>query len=456
MGFDCLIRNGLIVLPQEIIRADLGLVGGSIVEIGPQLAGAAVEEIDAIGLHVLAGVVDSHVHFNEPGRTDWEGAATGSAALAAGGGTCFCDMPLNSTPPTCTAAAFDLKRAALEQNSLLDFGIWGGLVRDNHEHLEALAERGVMGFKAFMCGSGIDDFSHVDEDALGRGMEIAVRLGLPVAVHAEDQQLTSQNTLAAIAAGKTSIRDYLNSRPIEAETKAISQAIALAAQTGCALHIVHISSGAGIREVVEARARGVNVTCETCPHYLVLTDEDVVRIGAAAKCSPPIRDHVQQEALWASIVNGELDFIASDHSPSPHAMKQSEDFFAIWGGIAGVQTTLGLVLQEGLQREVPLCKLSALLSANPAQRYGLAKKGRIEVGFDADLILVDLASSGTVRAEDLLYRHRLSPFLGKTLGGSVRKTILRGKTIFANGTIVAGSSGRFLPSASCRLQLERS
>lgn len=456
MQFDRLIRNGLAVLPTEIVRADIGIIGGAIAELGPEIAGAADEVIDAVGLHVLAGVVDSHVHFNEPGRTEWEGAATGSAALAAGGGTCFCDMPLNSTPPTCDVAAFDLKRAALERNSLVDFGLWGGLVPDNHQHLEGLAERGVIGFKAFMCGSGIADYSGIDPDSLGRGMEVAARLGLPVAVHAEDRELTEWLTNEALAQGRTSIRDYLRSRPIEAETRAIEQAISLAEQTGCSLHIVHISSGAGVRLVTEAKARGVDVTCETCPHYLVLTEEDVECIGAAAKCSPPIRSADVQNELWSALARGQFDFLASDHSPSPQSLKDAENFFQVWGGIAGVQTMFGLLVHEGLLREIPLTRLSTLLSANPAQRYGLAKKGRLEVGADADLILVDLGSHPVVDEEMLLYRHRISPFVGRTLGGNVRQTMVRGQTVFADGRIIAAGGGRFVPSTARRLQLERS
>src|SRR5262245_17304518 len=209
MPLDVLIRGGKLVLEKEVVSADLAIDGGSIVAVAPEMADSAREVIYATGLTIFPGVVDTHVHFNEPGRTAWEGAATGSAALAAGGGTCFCDMPLNASPPTLDGKSFDLKRAALEASSILDFGLWGGLGPHNHAALAELSERGVIGFKAFMCNSGIDDFPHVDVDALGRGMEIAARLGLPVAVHAEDDALVSELTQTAIAAGRTAIRDFL-------------------------------------------------------------------------------------------------------------------------------------------------------------------------------------------------------------------------------------------------------
>ncbi len=242
MPLDVVIRGGRIVLPHGVVDADLGIEAGSIATICAEIGGDARETIDAVGLTIFPGVVDSHVHFNEPGRTEWEGAATGSAALVAGGGTCFCDMPLNSSPPNLDATSFNLKRTALEASSHADFALWGGLCPHNLNRLEELAECGVVGFKAFMCASGIDDFPSVDDETLGRGMETAARLGLPVAVHAEDEQTTRELTRIAIADSRTSIRDYLDSRPIRAEVLAIERAIALAGQTRCSLHVVHVSS----------------------------------------------------------------------------------------------------------------------------------------------------------------------------------------------------------------------
>jgi allantoinase len=441
MRFDTLIRGGECVLAREVVRADVGITGGRITTMGPELAGDAKDEIDARGHYVLPGLVDVHVHFNEPGRTEWEGAATGSAALAAGGGTCFCDMPLNSSPPTFDGRSFDVKRAALEASSLVDFGLWGGLGPRNHAALEELAERGVIGFKAFLCASGIDDFPHVNDDELGRGMEIAARLGLPVAVHAEDESIVRRLTEQAIAAENTSVRDYLASRPVQAEISAIQRAIGLAGQTGCSLHVVHVSSAPGVRAVVEGHARGIDVTCETCPHYLVLTDNDVEWIGAAAKCAPPIRDAAEREALWAALEFGKISLVASDHSPSPWLMKESPDFFKVWGGIAGCQTTLGLLLAEGhARRGIAVQQLVAVISLAPAERFRLPGKGRIEVGADADLAIVDLSKTKPLVANDLHYRHRVSPFIGRSLAGEVRRTMVRGRTVFLDGRIVASNA----------------
>jgi allantoinase len=443
MPYDLLIRNAQVVTPSGVVPGDVAIEGGKFVEVGVVSFAKSRETIDASDLHLFPGVVDVHVHFNEPGRTEWEGAATGSAALAAGGGTTFCDMPLNSSPPTLDGPSFDLKRTALETHSHLDFGLWGGLTPTNLDRMEELAERGVMAFKAFMCPSGIDDFLWSDEDTLGRGMEIAARLGLPVGVHAEDPTITGDLARASIAAGRTSMRDYLASRPIKAEVKAIDTATRLAEQTGCSLHVVHVSSDDGVDTVAEAWRRGVDVTCETCPHYLFLTDEDAVRIGAAAKCAPPLRDEggFLQNHLWD---RGTIYFVASDHSPAPWSMKVSSDFFNVWGGIAGCQTLFGLMIESGLKNGIAPLVISELISTNPAKRFGLAGKGRIEVGCDADLVLVDLTKSHTLTADELLYRHKISPFVGRTLRGEVRRTLVRGRTLFADGQIVGKPAGRFI------------
>jgi allantoinase len=442
MRCDALIRGGMVVTSAGPVRADVAVADGRIAEIAPEIGGGATESIDATGCHVFPGVVDPHVHFNDPGRAAWEGFATGSTALAAGGGTLFIDMPLNASPPTVDAVAFDAKVRAATGASRTDFALYGGIVPGNAAELPALAARGVAGFKAFMCSSGIDDFSSVDEATLERGMEAAAALGLPVLVHAENETLTARLTREAVAAGRTGIRDFLASRPVQAELDAIRTAIALAAATACSLHVVHVSCGAGVALVAEARARGVDVTCETCPHYLVLTDADVERLGAVAKCAPPLRPRDLQAGLWEAVIRGDVAFVGSDHSPAPESMKTSENFFEVWGGISGVQTTLGLLLEEGhTQRGLALADVMRLTSRAAVERYRLGDRGRIEPGFVADLVIVDVAHAAPLAAADLHDRHRLSPYLGRTLRGRVRRTLVRGHTVFAAGKPVGPAIG---------------
>jgi allantoinase len=408
MPYDLLIRAA----DRDIAIADGQIAGFA--------AGPARAEIDARKLDVLPGVVDAHVHFNEPGRADWEGWATGTRALAAGGATACVEMPLNAHPPTIDGAAFDEKVAAARAQAVVDFALWGGLVPGDLDRLDELAERGVVGFKAFMCDSGIADFPAADADTLAAGMERAASLGLPVAVHAEDP--ASLTTPVG-----TDWRAFVASRPVEAELRAIETAIGLAEQTGCALHVVHVSSARGVALVAAAAGRGVDVTCETCPHYLALTADDLDALGTRAKCAPPLRSPAERDALWDSL--RDVAFIASDHSPCPPAMKEGA-FTAAWGGIAGCQTLLPLLLDS---QRLDLATIAALTAASPARRLRLAK-GELRVGADADLVLV---ARDDVHAPALHDRHGLSPFAGRPLRGRVLRTLVRGTTVFHDGRIVA-------------------
>ncbi len=443
---DVLLRGGTVVTATELLSADVGVADGKIVALSPGLKSSSREIIDATGLHIFPGVIDAHVHFNEPGRTEWEGIATGSRALAAGGGTLFFDMPLNAHPPTVDAAAFDEKLAAAQANSFTDFAFWGGIVPGNLDHLEALAMRGVIGFKAFMANSGIDDFACVDDNTLREGMKRAARLKKIVAVHAESDTMTAELTQRQLRAGKTGVRDFLDSRPIEAELDAIARALALAADTGCALHIVHVSCGAGITLIASAKKMGVNVSCETCPHYLKLTEEDMLTLGAVAKCAPPLRTESAQMTLWRCLDAGQVTTVGSDHSPSPPGMKQDTNFFKVWGGISGVQHTLPLLLTEAyVKRELALPLIGRLLSHNVSERFALPpEKGGIKIGADADLALVDLNEHFTLEKEELFYRHQQSPYIGRHLWGRVKQTILRGSTIFKDGQITGKPLGKLV------------
>ncbi|HWB30622.1 MAG TPA: allantoinase AllB [Vicinamibacterales bacterium] len=437
----CVIRSGLVVEPTGARLADVRIDGEQIVEVGDESSGADTD-IDARGLVVMPGIVDVHVHFNEPGRTAWEGGATGSHALAAGGGTTFVDMPLNSTPCVVTAAEVDRKRLALEAVSLADFAIWGGLVPGHVDDLPAMAQRGVIGFKAFMCDSGLPEFPRADDETLRAGMIAARALGLPIAVHAESEALT--RAAAALADGEDAAA-FLASRPLAAELEAIARALALAEETGVALHIVHVSSGQGVALAAAARRRGVAVSIETCPHYLTFTTDDLDRLGVIAKCAPPFRDAAEREALWRALADGTIDLVASDHSPAPPSLKLAGQFRRSWGGIAGVQSTLAVLLDEGFHRRgVPLHRIAALVAATPAGRFRIGRKGAIAPGRDADLVLVDLAETHILRSEDLRQRHPSSPYVGQTFRGVVRRTIRRGETIFADGDVTVTRGGRFL------------
>jgi allantoinase len=296
-----------------------------------------------------------------------------------------------------------------------------------------------------MSNSGIADFPAVDDLTLYEGMARASRLGRLVAVHAENDQMTAELAARAQAEGRDSIRDYLESRPIVAELEAISRAVLFAEETGCKLHIVHVSSGRGVALVAEARSRGVDVTCETCPHYLVLCDEDVERLGAVAKCAPPLRPGAERDALWDELVRGNISLVASDHSPAPLSMKKASSFFAIWGGISGCQTLLRLLLTEGWeQREVALTTIVTVTSANVARRFGLSGKGQLAEGAEADLVLMDLGESSVLSAGDLFYRHPQSPYIGRRLSGRVECTLVRGITVYRENQIVSPPIGRLL------------
>ena len=436
------------VAPGGCALGDVGVVDGHIAAVGPDLEGSSRETIDASGLHVFPGVVDAHVHCNDPGRSDSEGFGPGTSALAAGGTTTFVDMPLNASPPTVDGPSFDLKVAAATGAAFVDFALWGGLVPGDVDRLDELADRGVVGFKAFMCDTGMDDFPAADDDTLQTGMARAARLGLPVAVHAESAELTTRLVAEAVREGRTSMRDYLASRPVVAELEAIARAIAIAGETGCSLHVVHVSTGSGVRLIETAREAGVDVTCETCPHYLALDEEDALRLGMVAKCSPPLRSRADVENLWGTLLEGLVDLVASDHSPSRPELKLGDDAFVAWGGIAGCQTLLRVLLTVGPRCGLSLEAIAALCAETPARRFGLAGKGSLEPGADADLVLVDSAHDSVVRTEELLSLHRLSPFVGRQLRGKIERTILRGSTICLGGVMVASPGGRFARPAS--------
>jgi allantoinase len=444
VSVDLLVRGGRALTgePLEVAVAD-----GVITATGAAVDLEARLEIDASGMTLLPAAVDPHVHFNEPGlRAVWEGWETGTAAAAAGGACAIVEMPLNAHPPTIDPDAFDLKVAAAERCAWVDFALWGGVVPGNLAALGPLAERGIVGFKAFMSNSGVDDFPACDDLTLYEAMRRIAELGLPLAVHAESDTITARLAARARAAGRASVRDYLDSRPIVAETEAISRAIELAASSGCALHVVHVSSARGVRLVAAARSAGVDVTCEVTPHNLILSDEDAEALGAIAKCAPPLRPRPECEALWELLQGGEIAYVASDHSPSSPELKAGQDAFSAWGGIAGVQSLLELMLTEGRER-LTAQRLCEVIAAAACARLALPGKGRLAVGGDADLTLVELGSPRRLQSSELRYRHSVSAWVGRRLTARVRRTILRGETVYRDGELVGVPRGRLLTPA---------
>ena len=447
---DLVVRGGQVVTPAGVTRADLGIAEGRIVRVAADIADSAGATVEANGRFVFPGILDAHVHFNEPGRTEWEGIATGSAALAAGGGTAFFDMPLNSEPPVLDAARLREKRLLAEERSCVDFALWGGLTPLNLDKLASLRDAGAIGLKAFMSSSGIDSFPRVTTEVLREGMKRAARLGMLVAVHAEDEALAARFTAEQKAAGHRDAAAWLKSRPVEVELAAIRTALELAGETGCALHVVHVSSPEGIALIDDARAQRVDVTAETCPHYLLLNDKDVSRIGAAAKCAPPIRDERRRKALWSELRAGRIHTIGSDHSPAPPELKTAADFFEVWGGIAGVQHGCALLLSAGAETaEQDFPRFASAFAQRVAQRFRVSQKGLLAEGYDADFCVVELGPPRKIDAEDLWTRHRISAYVGRKTGARITDTYVRGNAVYTRGRLVnLPQPGRFLRPAS--------
>jgi allantoinase len=396
-------------------------------------------------LAILPGLVDSHVHINEPGRTEWEGFETATRAAAAGGYTVLVDMPLNCLPATATAEALEEKRKAARNCCWVDWQAWGGVVSDNQSHIEALADAGVAGFKCFLIHPGIDGFTMVTESELRAALPHVVRTGLPLLVHAEVAGPIDAITAQLSGSDWTKYQTYLHSRPDEAELSAIELLLSLCREYRFRLHIVHLSSAKALPMLRAARAEALPLSVETCPHFLHLTAESISDGATLFKCAPPIRCAENREKLWQALRQGTIDLVATDHSPCPPEMKRlgEGNFRTAWGGIAGLSLALPIVYSEALARGFGLTEIARWMAEGPAKLAGChQRKGRIAPGYDADLVVFDPDAEFVATADHLHYRHRVSPYLGEKLKGRVKETYLRGSQVYADGQFTGKPRGK--------------
>jgi len=455
---DAVIRGKRVVTPGGERAAAIHITGGLIVAVTElDAAPAGVPTLDAGDLAVLPGLVDTHVHINDPGRSDWEGFETATRAAIAGGVTTLVDMPLNCLPVTTRAAALQAKLGACAGKLRCDVGFWGGVIPDNVGELGGLADAGVLGCKAFLVHSGIDEFPNVTERDLRRAMPVLRDRGLPLLAHAE-LDLGPPGPPAPDGDGGDDPRayaSYLRSRPRAWEDEAIRLLVRLCRETGCAVHVVHLSSSSSLPALRAAKDEGLPITVETCPHYLCFDAEAISDGATHFKCAPPIRERENREALWRALSDGTIDLVISDHSPCTPALKLAErgDFQQAWGGIASLQLGLRAVWTEARRRGHAVADIAAWMSERPARLAGLAaRKGRIAPGLDADLVVWDPDEERVVDAAELRFRHKISPYVGRALAGRVHLTVLRGQVIYdgvepapsARGVTLLGRDARSL------------
>ncbi|MCU1438169.1 MAG: allB [Naasia sp.] len=423
---DLVIAGRRVLVDGALREAEVGIAEGRIVAV--EALGAGLDGHDLLVLGddelLLPGLVDTHVHINEPGRTEWEGFAAATRAAAAGGVTTLLDMPLNSIPPTIDPGALEAKRLAAGSAVVVDVGFWGGAIPSNLGRLAELHDAGVFGFKAFLAPSGVDEFPHLDREQLNRALEEIAGFGGLLIVHAEDPGVLD----ASVNGGGRDYARFVASRPPAAETTAIAAVIDGVRRTGARAHILHLSAADALPLIAAAKTEGLPITAETCPHYLTLDAGSIPDGATEYKCCPPIRDAANRDALWAALADGTIDLVVSDHSPSTPERKFAGDgdFAVAWGGIAGLQLGLPAVWTEAGRRGVPLERVVGWMAEAPARFAGLDRKGRIAPGADADLAVFAPDERFAVRAAELLHRNPVSAYDGRTLTGRVRQTYLAG------------------------------
>ena len=399
----------------------------------------ATETIDLDGKYLLPGLVDGHVHFHDPGRDYWEGYRTGTMAAAAGGVTTVVEMPLNGIPPTIDREKLAVKREIARIHSVVDYAHWGGMVTDNLEHLPEMAEDGVVGYKAFMGGVGTPEFTPINDHVLFNGLRLSRELGTVVDIHAENESITSTLKAQLKAAGEKTVRLGMMLIPWRRSLNRWSAPSSSPKPTRGNLHLAHTSIADAVRAVARAKSQGVNVTVETCPHYLLLDLDDFLRVGPEAKCVPPIRPRKEVEEMWQCVFDGLVDTIASDHAPCTIEEKEEgmDNIWQAWGGITGIQTMLPAVLTEGVhKRDLPMTAVVRLMASTPARIFGLyPKKGCLQPGADADFTVVDLEREWTFSANQILSKNKHSLYVGFKFKGAIERTIVRGKTVCQGGRI---------------------
>ncbi len=437
---DAAICSNRVITPKGLMKGAVLISNGKIAAIEADVPEADFPVTDVKDAVLMPGIVDPHVHINEPGRTEWEGFDTATRSALAGGITTLIEMPLNASPVTTSGKAFNEKIAATEGKLHVDCGFWGGVIPGNEKEIEGLIEKGVLGFKAFLIDSGIAEFPPVNEDELKKVMPVLARYHLPLLVHCElDSEAPSFKSTR-------NYNEYLSTRPGKWEIDAIAMMIKLCREFKCRVHIVHLSFAGALEIIKKAKEEGLPLTVESGQHYLFFTSEEIPEGATAYKCAPPIREKVNNEKLWKALQNDTIDFVATDHSPAPPELKEihSGDFMKAWGGIASMQLALPALWTAARKHNIPVTKMAEWLCSKPALLPQLSNKGRIEPGCDADFVVWDPEASFIIDENDLHHRHKITPYLGKQLFGRVQQTWLRGEKLYDDGKFLHLNKGRII------------